>query len=339
MKKILRFISILSFAIPVGSFAQQDIHFSQFYSSPTFLNPGSTGLFNGNIRAMLNYRSQWKTVSDPFSTFSASLDSRLFQDKLKSGFFGAGIVFYNDVAGASKLTTGNYALNISYALEIEEDMYLSLGVQPGFLQKSINYNGLLFGNQWTGLEFNSGIPGEYSGSMKFMTFDLAAGLYYNYRPSDDLAFYAGVSGAHLTAPSISFLGATDNLIRKFTIHGGAEIAIPNSDIIAYPNFLVKLQSPNRIINFGSDFKYVIKEQSRYTGFVDEVSAGLGLYYRAGDAFWGTLQFNYTGFTLALSYDINISDLTVASKGLGGMEIMLMYRAGIGNGKGKSTRFL
>lgn len=339
MKKITKILALAALIAPFQLDAQQDIHYSQFHSSPTFLNPGSTGVFNGNIRAMLNYRSQWKTISQPFSTFSASFDSRLLQDKLKSGFFGLGAVFYTDKAGASKLTTGNYALNISYAIEVGEDMYLSLGVQPGFLQKSINYSDLQYGHQWTGTAFDNTIAGEYSGSMKFMTFDLGAGIYFNYRSSEDLAFYAGVGAAHLTSPSISFLGTTDNLIRKFTFHGGAEIVVPNTSLIILPNFLVTSHSPNRIINFGADFKYLLKEQSRYTGFVDEVSAGLGLYYRVGDAFWGTFQFNYTGFTFAVSYDLNISDLSVATNGMGGMELMLMYRAGIGNGKGKSTRFL
>lgn len=339
MKAIRQIFAVSLLLFPFYTAAQQDIHFSQFYSSPTFINPGATGVFNGNIRATANYRNQWKTVSQPFTTISASFDSRLFQDKMKNGFFGAGVLFYNDKAGASKLTTGNYAVNLSYAVEIAEDMYLSLGVQPGVIQKSISYGDLTFANQWNGAAFDNTIPGEYSGGQKFMAFDLGAGLYYNYRFSKEIAFYAGIGGAHLTTPNISFLGNNDKLIRKYTIHGGSEIFLKNTKLVILPNFLVALQGPNRIINFGSDFRYLLKEQSHFTGFVDEVSVGLGAYYRAGDAFWGAFQFNYAGFTFAATYDINISTLSVATNGNGGMELMLIYRAGIGNGKGKSTRFL
>jgi hypothetical protein len=83
----------------------------------------------------------------------------------------------------------------------------------------------------------------------------------------------------------------------------------------------------------------MQQQSHFTGFVNELSAGFGAYYRVGDALWGTLQFNWTGLTVAFSYDLNLSGLSVATNGLGGMEMMIMYRHGIGNGKGKSTRFL
>jgi type IX secretion system PorP/SprF family membrane protein len=320
------------------AYAQQDIHFSQFYSASNYINPGTAGVFNGDIRAVLNYRSQWKSISEPFNTFTGSVDAKV--KETDNGFLGIGAVFYNDKAGASKLTTGHYGINISYALEINKDMYLSLGVQPSFMQKSINTGNLYYGTQFTGDGFNSSLPSlENSVASNFNAFDLGAGMYWMYRPNKETAFYLGAAGAHLTRPNVSFLGATDKLLMKFTFHGGAEFEIPQSNMSILPNFLVKMQGPNRIINLGSDFKYIIQRQSHFTGFINEMSAGLGAYYRVGDAFWGTLFFNWTGFTLAFSYDLNLSDLSVATNGNGGMEFMLMYRAGIGTGKGKTTRFL
>ena len=38
----------------------QDIHFSQFYASPLTLNPAMTGFVNGDCRAGVIYRNQWK---------------------------------------------------------------------------------------------------------------------------------------------------------------------------------------------------------------------------------------------------------------------------------------
>jgi type IX secretion system PorP/SprF family membrane protein len=323
-----------------NAMAQQDIHFSQFYSAPGIINPASTGVFNGNVRAFLNYRSQWKTITEPFTTISGAFDSRLFEDQLKNGFIGLGVFMYNDVAGTSQLTTGNYGLNLSYSIELADDMYLSIGVQPSMIQKSISYAGLYYGSQFTGVSFDEGLnSGEANTGLEVSAFDLAGGVYYLYRFTDETAMYAGVSAAHLTAPNISFNGAGDPLLRKYTFHGGAELMIPNTHVSFLPNTLIKVQGPNRIINIGTDFKYIFQEQSHFTGFVNESSFGLGAYYRVGDAFWGTAQFSWTGFTLAFSYDLNISDLTVATNGNGGMEALLMYRAGIGTGKGKSTRFL
>ena len=57
----------------------QDIHYSQFYNSPLNLNPANTGMFDGDFRFAANQRTQWRSVTVPFSTFSLSADA--FQPK------------------------------------------------------------------------------------------------------------------------------------------------------------------------------------------------------------------------------------------------------------------
>ena len=37
----------------------QDIHFSQYYNTPAFVNPANVGAFNGDLRGIVNYRNQW----------------------------------------------------------------------------------------------------------------------------------------------------------------------------------------------------------------------------------------------------------------------------------------
>jgi len=339
MKSIIKSLIVCALVGSGVAHAQQDIHFSQFYSAPTLINPATTGVFNGNIRGMVNYRSQWKSVSEPFTTITAAADARLFEKK-DGGFLGLGAAFYNDKAGTSNLTTGNYALSIAYAFQLDKDVYLSLGVQPGLITKSIDPSGLYYGTQFNGLSYDNGIAsGENSAAANFKAFDVNAGAYLLYRIDNYSAFYGGLSASHLTRPNISFLGSTDKMLMKYTFHAGAELALKGTNMVILPNTLMKFQGPNRIINIGADFKYVMQQQSHFTGFVNELSAGFGAYYRVGDALWGTLQFNWTGLTVAFSYDLNLSGLSVASNGLGGMEMMIMYRHGIGNGKGKSTRFL
>ncbi|HAA01120.1 MAG TPA: PorP/SprF family type IX secretion system membrane protein [Flavobacteriales bacterium] len=338
MQKVKIIFSAMLLGWSVQVFGQQDIHFSQFYTASAYINPATAGMFNGDIRGVMNYRSQWKSVSEPFTTFTGSVDARVANGS--EGFLSIGGVFYNDKAGSAKLTSGQYGLNIAWAAKLKEGMYWTFGVQPSLLTKSINGADLYYGNQWIGTEFSSAVANnETFVNDKFMAFDVSAGSYWLYRPHKETAYYLGLAGAHLTRPNVSFLGTKDKMLMKFTFHGGAEFELSNSNMAILPNFLVKMQGVNRIINFGSDVKYIIQKQSHYTGYSNEISAGLGAYYRVGDAFWGALQFNWTGFTLAFSYDINLSNLSVATNGNGGMEMMLMYRAGIGAGKGKSTRLL
>ena len=68
----------------------QDIHFSMFYASPLTLNPALTGANEGTYRAAGIYRSQWASISTPFTTYAVSFDIKLLQEKLKNDIFGVG---------------------------------------------------------------------------------------------------------------------------------------------------------------------------------------------------------------------------------------------------------
>lgn len=90
MKKIYILILFIGWIIAVKG---QDIHFSQFYASPLTLNPANTGLFNGNIRGVLNYRNQWNSFA-PFNTYAGSVDMNFGQRFLKDDLFGIGVNFF-----------------------------------------------------------------------------------------------------------------------------------------------------------------------------------------------------------------------------------------------------
>ena len=72
-------ILLISF---LGKVSAQDIHFSQFFQAPLRVNPGLTGVFNGDQRAFFQYRDQWKEFA-PFKTYSLSVDAGLMKKKLK----------------------------------------------------------------------------------------------------------------------------------------------------------------------------------------------------------------------------------------------------------------
>ena len=46
-----------------GASKAQDVHFTQYFTSPLTLNPAMTGLVPDDIRAAANYRTQWTAVS------------------------------------------------------------------------------------------------------------------------------------------------------------------------------------------------------------------------------------------------------------------------------------
>ena len=52
--------------------AQVDPHFSQYYVYPSWLNPALTGIFDGQYRVSGVYRSQWGSITTPFTTYGAT---------------------------------------------------------------------------------------------------------------------------------------------------------------------------------------------------------------------------------------------------------------------------
>ena len=75
----------------------QDIHFSQFYASPLTLNPAMTGFLNGDCRAGVMYRNQWKSVTVPFITISGAYEHKFLMNN--GDQVGAGVVVVSDQSG------------------------------------------------------------------------------------------------------------------------------------------------------------------------------------------------------------------------------------------------
>src|SRR5690554_6833712 len=77
----------------------QDVHFSQMYYSPLTLNPALSGIDNP-ITAIVNFRTQWKSIATPYNTIGFSVDARLNENKRdKKGIFAMGLNFFNDQSG------------------------------------------------------------------------------------------------------------------------------------------------------------------------------------------------------------------------------------------------
>jgi len=331
MKRIITAVIAITF---LGSFyGQQDIHVSNFFASQNWLNPASAGFFEGDVRFYGDYRSQWTKISpNAFKTTSISVDGRILDENLKNGFLGSSINFYNDVTGDGIMKTNNVSANVNYAIDLDQYNRLAVGLNIGMLNRSLTFANFNWDSQWNGDSFDNSVSSGESGlNASFSKVDVGAGVYYYGMPSDNLRIYGGVGLKHLTKPNVSLYAGEDNLFMKVNINGGANISVPLKKMVFMPNFMVMLQGPNRVINVGTDVKYILKEPSHFTAFYDETSIALGAYYRAGDALFGTVRFSMKGVSLGISYDMTLSDLSKANNGFGAVEMMLMYRLSLGGG--------
>ncbi|MDP4266630.1 MAG: PorP/SprF family type IX secretion system membrane protein, partial [Bacteroidota bacterium] len=322
-----KFIFILIFYLLGGiiNLFAQDIHFSQFNSSPLTLNPAMSGLFDGDYRFILNYRNQWSSVTTPYRTASASADGRFIQKKDAKDVFGVGLLFFNDKAGDSEYGTTEVQLSVAYfrSLSKNNSNYISIGVQPGFAQRTINYTNLKFDNQYDGAVFSPNLPNnEHFDYNKINYFDIGLGINWYYKPNKKYNINTGVSIAHINQPNQSFVNNSDIILDpKLTVYAQSELLI-KGEFYGLPSLMYLHQGTLQELTFGGFLKYIIDPETySYTALYG------GLFYRNKDATFITVGLDYKKFYAGLSYDFNISTLKPASNLKGGFELSLIYKIG------------
>ncbi|HWC54182.1 MAG TPA: type IX secretion system membrane protein PorP/SprF, partial [Chitinophagaceae bacterium] len=80
MKKLI--VTLILCEALVSASNAQDPNFSQFFASPLTLNPALTGKFDGVYRVAGNYRNQWPTINNAFTTATASIDFGILKNRI-----------------------------------------------------------------------------------------------------------------------------------------------------------------------------------------------------------------------------------------------------------------
>lgn len=310
----------------------QDIHFSQFDISPMFVNPAHAGFSGANHRFVGNYRNQWASLGSPYATAGFSYDGNFFQDKWGKAYLGTGLAFYNDKAGDASLGITQVDLSLASGVKINSYNWIAVGVQGGYAQRSIDNAAFEWGSQYGAGGFD---PGSASNeTMVFEPFnymDVSAGLAWMYdknagtlSSNDALMFQAGVAMYHINQPKQLMFSIDDKLYSKITGYVTSRIGIRNSNMELRPMAFFAKQGPAQEILGGFIARYRLKEASKVTGNIKQQALYFGAYFRVGDAVIPTLRYEYAGFQVGVSYDLNISKLNLVSKGRGGFEVNLMY---------------
>jgi type IX secretion system PorP/SprF family membrane protein len=332
-KALYLFFVMLSGIGTFGSAVAQDIHLSQFYMSPLTENPAMTGALY-DMEAILNYKNQWMSVATPYTTMAFSYDLRLTKKKRQRGFWAGGLNVYQDKAGDAQLKILQANLNVAYHLHINAYNTIGAGLQGGFVQHSVGYGSLQWGNQYNGSTYDPGLgSGELVPATTRNFIDAAAGLVWTYNntagsinvtDNHDLKINAGLSVFHPQQSKYSYFNDGEKLYMKYVFHGDARISIPNSTLAVVPGCMISRQGSAIELYAGSLLRYKIKQDSKYTGFAKGAAISIGGYYRAADAVALVLMFEYANYSLGMSYDLNTSKLRTASSMRGGFEVSLRF---------------
>lgn len=323
MKKILLTILILLSVIADG--IAQDPNFSQFFASPLTMNPASTGKFDGIYRVAGNYRNQWPTINNAFTTATVSVDFHLLKNSIAEiDRWGVGILGFSDKNGNGALSNNHFSLSTAYHKGLDEDglHQIGIGFQGSYTDKRLDISKLDFEDELTALGF-TGVTSEVfnQSDLSVKYFDLNAGIFYTGSSNNYSTYYIGASMYHINRPKETFQGGEFYLNPRTTLQAGARLPISSYNAVHLSaNYSFQAQATN--LMFGGAYAINLNSTdenptniylgtwARFNNVTDAVIPYIGLEF-------GDLHFGAT-------YDINISSLQAASNMRGGAEISLIY---------------
>lgn len=302
----------------------QDPNFSQFFASPLTLNPALTGKFDGDFRVAGNYRNQWPTINNAFTTYSASFDIGILKNRIPEyDQFGVGVMAFSDKAASGVLQNNYAALSISYHKALDEDGYnqLGLGFQGTYsnkrldvYRKDVTFLDQLTANGFTGL--TSEVFDQQNLNLSY--FDVNAGVLYNGTTNGLNSFYVGASMYHINRPKESFQGGQYYLQSRLTLQAGG--MLPQGEYNAVHFSAIHSRQSNAV-NTVLGGAYMLNVNADP---LNPTNLYLGSWFRFGDALIPYIGLEFNSMRIGASYDVNVSSLKPGSNMRGGMELSLIY---------------
>lgn len=296
-----------------GFIHAQDIHFSQFFETPLLRNPSLAGIFTGDLRLQMVYRDQWGSVTDGYRTGSFNGEYKLPIGKADDFITLGGQVLF-DRAGTAALTQISFLPVINYhkSLSNEHNRYLSIGFMGGIVNRSFDRSKMTTDDP----------AGEPTAIANYTYPDGSVGISYNSNLSQDPEdnFYLGLAYHHFTKPKNSFFrDPSIKLSPKWTGSAGFRFGVTEYSYVSIM----------------ADYSLQEKYQETVVGALYGLKIGPeienptytihgGAFIRWSDAIIPVVKLDYSKFSFAFSYDVNISKLKPYSYGRGGYEVSLSY---------------
>ncbi len=315
-------ILALSNILSVFYVEAQDVHYSQFFNSPIFLNPALTGNYEANWRIMNSYRQQWTSISPPMYSNTLGYDQQMIvgEDKLS-----AGTLLIYDKSSDLQFTAAKLFLSFAYHKKLKQNAYLSWGIQPLFSFKTFSTSNLTLPDQFnntTGF-FDSSLPTQDAAfSRQVSNINLNTGI--NYRKiSGKIQPQIGLSLFNIIPSKESFYNYNNRAVKRWTTNIACTFEIKQEYFIT-PNIQYMLQEKASSLVSGLNVGRYLPENQAGLKFVYA-----GIYSRIGfnritDAFCPMVGARIKKLDVGISYDINTSSLKNATNYRGAFEISIIY---------------
>ena len=306
----------------------QDIHFSQFPEISTLRNPALTGIFSGEYKVGVDYRTQWSQVSsNPYQTVAIAGETRILVDRNVGDYLSFGLDVTYDKAGAiSFVSTEIYpAVCFNKAMEDQHNTYLSVGLTGGYFSRSVDMSKMTFTSQYTNRAYDPNNPSfENTAFNSLHNYDMGTGVSLN--SSFDMEgisnYYIGAALYHLNHPTEIFYGpqVLVKLPLKWEFSTGFHVNMGNQfGLTLHGNY--SLMDPYSELIFGG----LLSWHNNPIAFPSNFTFSVGAFMRYNDAIIPMVKLDFSNVSIGVSYDVTNSALSTAVPGTGATEITLFVK--------------
>jgi type IX secretion system PorP/SprF family membrane protein len=321
MKKRYLILVLSVVVMFMNSLSAQDIHFSQYNNCPQLYNPALTGQFETMLKGTLLHRRQWRGIGSGYTTSGVDAQYKLLS-LYNDNYFGFGLMVLKDDAGKAQMGTLMVRGSAAYNLVATDNDLFSSGVQIGFEQLSINFDGLAWDSQFDGVAYDPSLDDRERFITNTRSFvDIGAGAHWKHR--NKKRFDLGYAIYHANQ-QITMIARGDDRVRLRQVYKAAWIKRYEHIDMRY-DALVQRQGGSNAVNMGVTCEYRIGEESKYTNVKTASLARAGVFYRWKDAISPYIGFEYKRFAaISFGYDIRLAKMPFTNGIAGGPEISLTY---------------
>lgn len=325
----IAFVTLMS-AIPFCTLAQ-DIHLTQFTNATQLYNPSLTGQYEQTLKASLLHRRQWRSIGNGYQTNGLDAQYKILSLYGKN-YIGTGLMIFQDKAGIADMRTFMVKGSAAYHMVMSSKNLLSAGLQLGYVQRSINPEGLAWDAQYNGFSYDPSMDDKerFVNQSKGIV-DVGAGM--NWKHKGDFTISAGYSVLHTRQQIAMLARSSDKYSLRHALSFHLAQRVQQTDVKL--DALVQRQAGALEVIVGGTLDYRIGDDSRYTNVRTSSVIRGGVFYRYNDAIHPFVGFQYKRTAMfSFGYDIRVHKLSNVPGLAGGPEISIAYLGTVGRSRMK-----